>query len=118
MTEADLNQIRVIVTDTTMASEERMTAAIMASEERMGRTVADSISASEERMSEGLTRAVVELDRRITDLEARTIERQDAAQQRTFDRMVELNRQIETNLLTSFHGYAKGPTARLHSLEN
>jgi hypothetical protein len=61
MTEADFNQIRLIVTDAIAASEGRMLAAI---------------AASEKRLSEGLTRAVVELDRRITDLEKRMIDRQ------------------------------------------
>jgi hypothetical protein len=179
MTEADFNQIRLIVTDAIAASgnriadaivasekrmtdsmaasekrttraieeavaaaEEGMTGAIAASEKRTARAIeealaasekrmTDAIAASEKRLSEALTRAVVELDRRIIDLEKRMIERQDAAIQRAasacmrdasagvlaLDQMTELIRQTETNLFTSFHGYAKGQTARLHSME-
>jgi hypothetical protein len=33
------------------------------------------------------------------------------------DELVDSMRQIETNLLTEFHRYAKGQTARLHNVE-
>lgn len=33
------------------------------------------------------------------------------------DNLVDSMRQIETNLLTEFHRYAKGQSARLHSVE-
>ena len=33
------------------------------------------------------------------------------------DRLVEKMRQIETNLLTAFHGYARGNTAHFHQLD-
>ncbi len=33
------------------------------------------------------------------------------------ERLMEFMRQIETNLLTSFHSYAKGQYARMHTLE-
>ena len=36
---------------------------------------------------------------------------------RIVDRITELMRDIETNMLPAFHGYAKGQTSRLHLLE-
>jgi hypothetical protein len=33
------------------------------------------------------------------------------------DALTELVRQVETNLLTSFHSYAKGQGARVHAME-
>jgi hypothetical protein len=33
------------------------------------------------------------------------------------DTLTELVRQFETNLLTSFHSYAKGQSARMHAIE-
>jgi hypothetical protein len=33
------------------------------------------------------------------------------------DELKEFMRQIETNLLTAFHGYGKGQQARMHTLE-
>ena len=33
------------------------------------------------------------------------------------DRLTELIRDVETQLLTSFHGYGKGQSARMHVLE-
>ena len=33
------------------------------------------------------------------------------------DMLTELARQVETNLLTAFHSYAKGQSARMHSTE-
>lgn len=95
MTESDFNQIRLIVTDTVAASEERMSCALAETEERMTRVLA----ASEKCLSEALTRALVELDRRIADLEKHMMERQDAALQRAVEQMAKLARQIETNLL-------------------
>jgi hypothetical protein len=75
MTEADFNQIRLIVTEVIAASEARttcaITEAIAASETRM---IAAN-AASEKRLLEALARAVVDLDRRIIDLEKRMIER-------------------------------------------
>lgn len=40
-----------------------------------------------------------------------------AALTETKDELTELMRQIETNLLTEFHRYAKSQQVRLHSLE-
>jgi hypothetical protein len=36
---------------------------------------------------------------------------------RIVDRLTELIRDVETQLLTAFHGYGKGQAARMHSLE-
>jgi len=36
---------------------------------------------------------------------------------RIVDRLTELIRNVETQLLTSFHGYGKGQAARMHVLE-
>ncbi|MGI8743394.1 MAG: hypothetical protein ACR2NN_12650 [Bryobacteraceae bacterium] len=39
-------------------------------------------------------------------------------EERIVDRLTELMRDIETRLLTSFHGYGKGQAARMHTLES
>jgi molybdopterin-biosynthesis enzyme MoeA-like protein len=118
MTESGFKQIRLmvtgIVTEAVPASEQRMRG-VIAETGGIGRTHDSRACSFRKRLSEGLRRALLELDRRIADLEKRMIERQDAALQRAVERMAELVRPIETNLLTSFHGYAKGQTARLHS---
>ncbi len=46
------------------------------------------------------------IDGRFKDMETRIV-----------DRLTELVRDVETNLLTSFHGYGKGQSARMHLLE-
>jgi uncharacterized membrane-anchored protein len=40
-----------------------------------------------------------------------------AIETRIVDRLTELIRDVETRLLTSFHGYGKGQAARMHVLE-
>jgi len=40
-----------------------------------------------------------------------------AMETRIVDRLTELIRDVETRLLTSFHGYGKGQAARMHVLE-
>jgi exoribonuclease R len=47
----------------------------------------------------------------------RTVESIAAAIQAAEDRAQKFARGIETNLLTAFHGHAKGQTARLHTAE-
>jgi hypothetical protein len=47
----------------------------------------------------------------------RAVESIAAAIQAAEDRSQEFARGIETNLLTAFHGHAKGQTARLHTAE-
>jgi hypothetical protein len=47
----------------------------------------------------------------------RAVESIAAAIQAAEDRGQEFARGIETNLLTAFHGHAKGQTARLHTAE-
>jgi hypothetical protein len=47
----------------------------------------------------------------------RAVESIAAAIQAAEDRSQESARGIETNLLTAFHGHAKGQTARLHTAE-
>jgi hypothetical protein len=49
----------------------------------------------------------------LTDLEIRIDAKLDA----TLDRLTELVRDVETNLLTSFHGYGEGQAVRMHALE-
>jgi hypothetical protein len=39
------------------------------------------------------------------------------AETRIVDRLTELIRDVETQLLTAFHGYGKGQAARMHLLE-
>ena len=46
----------------------------------------------------------------LAELEARL-------ESRIVDRLTELIRDVETQLLTSFHGYGKGQALRMHALE-
>jgi hypothetical protein len=41
----------------------------------------------------------------------------EVAVNRLADRLTELVRDVETSLLTAFHGYGKGQAARMHVLE-
>ena len=50
-------------------------------------------------------------------LETRLKGEMGAMETRLYDRMTEFMREIETRLLTAFHGYGRGQTARMHSLE-
>jgi hypothetical protein len=49
----------------------------------------------------------------LEDLEARL----DVKMEAVVDRLIELVRDVETNMLTSFHGYGKGQALRMHALE-
>ena len=53
----------------------------------------------------------------LQELEARLESRVDAKLEAVADRLTELVRSVETNLLTSFHGYGKGQALRMHALE-
>ena len=57
----------------------------------------------------------------LAEMEARLEGRLDARlnqmESRLVDELTELIRDVETKLLTSFHGYGKGQAARMHSLE-
>jgi hypothetical protein len=50
-------------------------------------------------------------------LEAKLDAKLDAKLEALGDRLTEFTRSVETNLLTSFHGYGKGQALRLHTLE-
>jgi hypothetical protein len=49
----------------------------------------------------------------LTELEARL----DAKLGALGDRLTEMSRDVETRLLTAFHGYGKGQAVRMHLLE-
>jgi hypothetical protein len=51
------------------------------------------------------------------NLEAKLEAKLDAKLDALADRLMEFTRNVETNLLTSFHGYGKGQALRMHSLE-
>ncbi len=53
----------------------------------------------------------------LAELEARLDAKLDAKLEALGDRLTELIRNVETQLLTSFHGYGKGQAARMHLLE-
>ncbi len=53
----------------------------------------------------------------LLDLESRLEARFDTRLEGVVDRLTEVVRNVETNLLTSFHGYGKGQTLRMHDLE-
>ena len=51
-------------------------------------------------------------------LDARLQARIDAALAAQTERLMEFARDIETRLLTAFHGYGKGQAVRLHTVES
>jgi len=53
----------------------------------------------------------------LAEMEARLDAKLDAKIETLGDRLTELIRNVETQLLTSFHGYGKGQAARMHLLE-
>jgi hypothetical protein len=53
----------------------------------------------------------------LADLESRLEAKLDAKLEALGDRLTEFTRNVETNLLNSFHGYGKGQALRLHTLE-
>ena len=71
-------------------------------------------------MDNGKPVTTVELQATKTELQASIAATRDelrAEINASADRLTENMRQIETNLLTGFHGYAKGQNARLHNVE-
>ena len=54
----------------------------------------------------------------ITGIETRITENSAELETRIVDRMTELIRDIETSMLTAFHGYGKGQSSRMHLLES
>jgi hypothetical protein len=57
------------------------------------------------------------LNKDLAEMEARLDAKLDAKLEVLGDRLTELIRDVETRLLTSFHGYGKGQSARMHLLE-
>ncbi len=55
------------------------------------------------------------LDRLETGLEARIDVKLSALKTEIVDELTELTRDVETRLLTSFHGYGKGQAAHMHT---
>jgi hypothetical protein len=53
----------------------------------------------------------------LMDLEAKLEAKLDTKLEALGDRLTEFVRTVETNLLTSFHGYGKGQAARMTNLE-
>jgi hypothetical protein len=53
----------------------------------------------------------------LQELEARMDAKLNAAMEAVVDRLTELVRNVETNLLTCFHGYGKGQAGRMTALE-
>jgi hypothetical protein len=51
-------------------------------------------------------------------VEQRMDQRMAAMEERITDRFTELARDIETNLLTAFHGYGRGQSSRMHTVES
>ena len=88
MTPEDVAQITAIVD----ASEQRLNARLAASEERLN----------------------ARLDASVQSIVTATQAEIKAAK----DEAIEVARDVETKLLTAFHGHAKGQTARLHTFES
>ena len=97
------------------ASEQRNNATIAAAEESTVSTIATTmqaeIKASEQRNNATISAA----EERIVSTIATTMRAEIKASE---ERAQEFARTIETSLLTAFHGYAKGQTARLHTAES
>jgi len=53
----------------------------------------------------------------LAELEARLEAKLNAKIEALCDRLIELSRDVETRLLTAFHGYGKGQAVRMHLLE-
>jgi hypothetical protein len=53
----------------------------------------------------------------LAELEARLDTKLDAKLGALGDRLIELSRDVETRLLTAFHGYGRGQAVRMHVLE-
>jgi len=53
----------------------------------------------------------------LAELEARLEAKLNAKIEALGDRLIELSRDVETRLLTAFHGYGKGQAVRMHLLE-
>ncbi len=60
---------------------------------------------------------VQDLKQEMQQLEARMDVRMQEMEYRIVDRLTEFSRDMETRLLTAFHGYGKGQAARMHSVE-
>jgi phage terminase small subunit len=64
-----------------------------------------------------LTAASAAVEQRLTERQDRAVETILTEIRAAEDRAQEFARAIETNLLTAFHGHAKGQAARLHTTE-
>ena len=53
----------------------------------------------------------------LAELELKLENKLDNKLEAVIDRLTELIRDVETKLLTAFHGYGKGQAARMHVLE-
>jgi hypothetical protein len=60
---------------------------------------------------------LAKLEAVLADAKAEMAAQMAAQEERLTERLTEFSRQIETNLLTAFHGYGKGQSSRLHSVE-
>lgn len=69
----------------------------------------------------GLTAAKAEIQTELraemASLEERITDRMAALEERITDRLTEFARNIEASLLTAFHGYGRGQSSRLHTVE-
>jgi len=62
----------------------------------------------------GLTAVKAEIK---TEIRAEMATLMAALEERITDRLTEFARNIETSLLTAFHGYGRGQSSRLHTVE-
>lgn len=83
--------------------------------------MADNEVATKKDLAEVETRLradLAKIETRITGIETRMTENSAELETRIVDRMTELIRDIETSMLTAFHGYGKGQSSRMHLLES
>jgi hypothetical protein len=72
----------------------------------------------ETRLRADLAKIETRMDENLAKIETRITENSTELETRIVDRMTELIRDIETSMLTAFHGYGKGQSSRMHLLES
>jgi hypothetical protein len=75
----------------------------------------ENAAATKKDLTELEARLDARLDRLETGLETRMDIKLSALKTEIVDELTELTRDVETRLLTSFHGYGKGQAARMHT---
>src|SRR5579863_1294876 len=68
-------------------------------------------------LAEFETKLEANFDKKLAEMEANFDKKLTQTETRIVDRLTELVRDVETSMLTAFHGYGKGQASRMHVLE-